>query len=181
MISTLEKFQTMVQQETTSTDAALNLFDQLDTVDLEFMMGRWKGSGFHTNHPLDGLLEAFNWYGKEFINPNCVHPLLFADHSDRIYKVNPHPTLTTIGFRLPIPKNEILKPLYNAMTKILKTEKSQARMRMMEYRQKISATMIYDHLPIHDIFRKVDNNTVLGLMDYKAIEQPFFFVLQRLT
>jgi Domain of unknown function (DUF4334)/GXWXG protein len=179
MIDTLEKFQTIVQQGTTSTDAALQLFDELDTVDLEFMMGRWKGSGFHTNHPLDGLLEAFNWYGKEFIDPDCVHPLLFAD-SDRIYNVNPDPTLTNVGFSLPIPKHETLKPLYSAMTKMLKTEKSQARLRMMEYRQKISATMIYDRLPIHDIFRKVDENTVLGLMDYKEIEQPFFFVLKRL-
>jgi hypothetical protein len=167
----------------------------LDVVDLDFIIGRWKGSGFHTAHPLDGLLEAFNWYGKEFINtsigygeetspflsvnPDCVHPLLFTDSSDRIYKVNPDPTLTNLGFRLPIPKNEMLKPFYSAMTKMLATEKSQARIRMMEYRQKISATMIYDRLPIHDIFRKVDDNTVLGLMDYKDIEQPFFFVLKR--
>jgi hypothetical protein len=64
---------------------------------------------------------------------------------------------------------------------MLKTEESKARIRMMEHRQKISATMIYDNLPIHDIFRKVDDNTVLGLMDFKGMKQPFFFLLNRST
>jgi hypothetical protein len=62
---------------------------------------------------------------------------------------------------------------------MFKTDSSQARIRMMEYRQKISATMIYDNLPINDIFRKVDDNTLLGLMDFKGQPQPFFFVLKR--
>jgi len=52
---------------------------------------------------------------------------------------------------------------------------------MMEHRQKISATLIYDNLPIHDIFRKVDDNTVLGEMDFKGMKQPFFFLLNRST
>jgi hypothetical protein len=84
-----------------------------------------------------------------------------------------------LGLSLPIPKNEGLKPLYSAMNKLLKTEESKARIRMMEYRGKVSATMIYDYLPINDMFRKVDNNTVLGLMDYKSVPQPFFFTLKR--
>ncbi|MGB7084128.1 MAG: DUF4334 domain-containing protein [Phormidesmis sp.] len=49
----------------------------------------------------------------------------------------------------------------------------------MEHRGKVSATMSYDHLPINDVFRKIDENTVLGLMDCKALQQPFFFVLRR--
>lgn len=62
---------------------------------------------------------------------------------------------------------------------LLKTEASQARLRMMDYRGKVSATMIYDYLPINDSFRKVDENTVLGIMDWKNSSQPFFFVLKR--
>ena len=50
---------------------------------------------------------------------------------------------------------------------------------MIEYREKVSTTMIYDNLPINDIFRKIDDNTVLGLMDFKGMPQPFFFVLNR--
>jgi ABC-type lipoprotein export system ATPase subunit len=44
---------------------------------------------------------------------------------------------------------------------------------------KLSATMIYDQLPTNDIFRKLDDNTVLGLMDNKTIKDPFFFKLIR--
>ena len=50
---------------------------------------------------------------------------------------------------------------------------------MMEYRGKVTATMVYDYLPINDSFRKIDENTVLGIMDYKIYPQPFFFILER--
>jgi hypothetical protein len=179
--NTLETAQTVIQQGKTTTDEALKIFDELETVDLEFMFGRWKGSGLHTNHPMDGLLEAANWYGKEFIDPECVHPLLFLDNNNKIFKVAPNPTAMNMVMSLPVPKeqNQITKSLFSLVNMMLKTEESQARLRMMEHRQKISATMIYDNLPINDSFRKVDDNTVLGLMDFKGVSQPFFFVLKR--
>ena len=62
---------------------------------------------------------------------------------------------------------------------LMKTEVSQARLRMMEYRGKVTATMVYDYLPINDSFKKIDENTVLGIMDYKIYPQPFFFILER--
>ena len=49
----------------------------------------------------------------------------------------------------------------------------------MQYRGKCSATMIYDSVPINDVFRKIDSDTVLGLMDLKGMRAPFFFLLQR--
>ena len=177
-MNTLEKFNLISQQETVTTEEALELFDSLDTVDLDFMLGRWKGSGFHTNHPMDGMLEALNWYGKEFVDADCVHPLLFSD-GNNIFKVDPNPLAFEWGMKVPVIENEGMKPVYSAATKLLKTEESKARIRMMEHRGKVSATMIYDYLPINDVFRKVDQNTLLGLMDYKAIPQPFFFVLKR--
>ena len=47
------------------------------------MLGRWRGSGLLTGSPLDGLLEAYGWYGKEFLDDETVHPLLFPDRSGR--------------------------------------------------------------------------------------------------
>jgi GXWXG protein/Domain of unknown function (DUF4334) len=177
-MNNIATFQAIANQGQTTTEAALQLFDELDPVDIEFMLGRWKGSGFHTNHPMDGLLEAFNWYGKEFVSADHVHPLLFTDGKS-VFKVDPNPIIMNLGLSLPIPENETMKPFYSAMNKMLKTEESKARIRMMEHRGKLSATMIYDYLPINDVFRKVDENTVLGLMDYKSVPQPFFFTLNR--
>ena len=168
----------IVLPERATTAEALQLFDRLDTADLDFMLGRWRGSGLPTDHPLDGLLETIGWYGKEFVDFDNVHPLLFSDDSE-IFKVDPNPTITNLGLRFPAPTNDNLKPIYSTMSKLLKTEDSKARIRMMEYRDRLSATMIYDYLPIHDVFRKVDDNTVLGLMDWKDMPQPFFFSLKR--
>jgi len=50
---------------------------------------------------------------------------------------------------------------------------------MVEYRGKVSAAMVYDRQPIIDLFRKIDENTVLGMMDYKRMERPYFFRLSR--
>ncbi len=54
---------------------------------------------------------------------------------------------------------------------MLKTESSKERIRMIEYHHKISATMIYDNLPIHNIFSKVDGNTIPGLIDFNGMQQ----------
>ncbi|MBE9037994.1 DUF4334 domain-containing protein [aff. Roholtiella sp. LEGE 12411] len=178
-METLEDCQLILKTGKTTTQRALQLFDTLEPVNLDFMLGRWQGSGLHTDHPMDGLLESSNWYGKEFVDAENVHPLLFLDSQGKIFQVAPNPSLMSWVLKLPIPKNNSLKPLLMLINSLLKTDKSQARLRMMEYREKVTATMIYDYLPINDSFKKVDENTVLGIMDYKNLPQPFFFVLKR--
>jgi Domain of unknown function (DUF4334)/GXWXG protein len=178
-METIESCQSILKTGKTTTERALQVFDALETVNLDFMLGRWQGSGLQTDHPMDGLLEASNWYGKEFVDPENVHPLLFLDSKGEIFKVAPNPTAMNWVLKMPILKNESLKPLLMLTNSLLKTETSQARLRMMEYRGKVSATMIYDYLPINDSFRKVDDHTVLGIMDFKNLSQPFFFVLKR--
>jgi hypothetical protein len=73
----------------------------------------------------------------------------------------------------------LLQALMPAALVLLRTRKPTARLRMMEHRGVVSATMIYDFLPIHDVFRSVDDDTRLGLMDLRGMAQPFFFVLRR--
>ena len=175
----LENCQIILEAGKTTTEKALQLFDALETVNLDFMLGRWQGSGLHTAHPMDGLLEASNWYGKEFINPETVHPLLFLNPQGEIIKVAPQPLAMKWALNMPGIKSDFMKPFLGLTSTLLKTEESQARLRMMDYRGQVSATMIYDYLPINDTFRKVDDNTVLGVMDFKESPQPFFFVLKR--
>jgi hypothetical protein len=50
---------------------------------------------------------------------------------------------------------------------------------MTGYRGVITATMCYDDKPIHDVFRKVDDDTVLGAMDARGVSAPLLFVLYR--
>jgi len=47
-----------------ATDEALALFDSLPPIDLDFLIGKWKGTEISTGHPMGGLLVATRWYGK---------------------------------------------------------------------------------------------------------------------
>jgi len=162
-----------------ATEEALAFFDGLAPVALGFMLGRWRGAGFHTGHPMDGLLEAFNWHGKAFIDPEHVHPLIIRDHKGRLFAIDPAWIPIKAVGRLPIPRNDLTKRLFLSLKWLLKTVNSGARIRMMEHRGTVSAAMIYDRLPIHDHFRRVDDDTLFGLMDLKGVGQPFFFILRR--
>jgi hypothetical protein len=143
------------------------------------MIGLWKGSGFETNHPLDGLLDEYGWYGKQFIDSETVHPLLFARKGQAPLALNPK--FVPMG---PSPINlkgtKVLPPLFAMIWPLIRTRRPKARLRTTAYRGKLSATMIYDARPINDIFRRVALDIVIGAMDSRAFTQPFFFVLERL-
>lgn len=46
-------------------------------------------------------------------------------------------------------------------------------------RENPTATMIYDQLPIHDDFHRVDADTVLGAMGARGDAQTFLSILRR--
>lgn len=172
----------VIDRGSATTAEALELFDALPPVaDLAFMYGRWAGSGLHTDHAMDGLLENYAWYGKEFLDPDHVHPLVFTDGGGKIFKVNPALMPMGMALKYPVLKRKFMRTLFRLGRPLLQTRKTGARLRLIEHRGKVSATMAYDALPIHDVFRKVDANTLFGLMDLKGMEQPFFFVLRRVS
>ncbi|MBE9156604.1 DUF4334 domain-containing protein [Nodosilinea sp. LEGE 06152] len=164
-----------------STAEALEIFDRLDTVEVSELIGSWRGESFFTGHPLDGALEAYYWHGKRFEHAEHVHPLVFETMGGGTASVNPLWALPIVQWldRLPIPKSKAAGRVFQLGIGLVSTTQSCARLRLTHYRGKVSATMIYDTLPISDIFRKINDNTMLGLMDLKGTEQPFFFVLRR--
>jgi Domain of unknown function (DUF4334)/GXWXG protein len=59
----------------------------------------------------------------------------------------------------------------------------EASLWMEEFRGEVTATMVYDGQPVHDHFKRVDDNTVLGIMDGKKAVvngRYLYFYLQRL-
>lgn len=150
-------------------------------MDTGSVLGLWRGAGFATGHPLDGVLEAYGWYGKRAESEEDVHPLLFSKRGGDVVAVDPRflaLALRMIG-RVPVPKSPLAGRLFQLMMPLLTTRRSRARLRMIAYRGTKSATMVYDQLPIHDVFRRMDGDTLLGLMDLKGMERPFFFMLHR--
>jgi hypothetical protein len=61
--------------------------------------------------------------------------------------------------------------------------KGEASLWMEEFRGEVTATMVYDGQPVHDHFKKVDENAVLGIMNGKgALDggRHLYFYLERL-
>ncbi|WP_231574743.1 DUF4334 domain-containing protein [Paenibacillus sp. FSL R7-0273] len=159
---------------------AFSWFDLLETVELEQLRGQWRGSELPSGHPMDGLLQLTGWYGKAFIDAETVHPLLFQKSNGRLLRVNPGLLPLTLPFQL-IPRR-IVRPLFALISPFIRTRSSKARLRMIGYRGKVTASMVYDQKAIIDHFRRIDADTLLGVMDFKNQQKlGYFFILRRVT
>lgn len=166
----------------TTTAEALELFDSLPAVEPEFLFGTWHGAEVPTGHPLDGMLAASGWWGKHFTDGETVHPLLFptADGAG-LWPLNPAPAFAGLGVagKLPGLKRRGIAGAINVFKPVLKAGGPKARVRTTRYRGVDTATMIYDQVPANDVFRSIDQRTVLGAMDLRGLRDPYFFILQR--
>ncbi|WP_019873478.1 DUF4334 domain-containing protein [Sporichthya polymorpha] len=160
---------------------AWELFDSLPAVRAEDLRGRWRGRELPTGHPMDGILEASGWYGKQFDDAESVHPLLFAigGDPDSVFAVDPR--RVPVGLADKVPPSLVAKGrgVLGVLRPGLRTRRHRARLRNLEHRGVVTAAMVYDHLPIIDVFRRVDETTLLGVMDRRGMPEPYFFVLAR--
>jgi hypothetical protein len=127
-------------------DQLNTIYDQLDSVSCEEMLGQWRGMCFNTGHPGEKILGTIGWAGKEFRSVNDVSPIMCAD------------------------KNGVLSP-----SAIM----GDTSLRMVGFRGHVTATMVCDQHPIFDHFKRIDDDTMLGVMDAKSEDLPLYFLLQR--
>jgi hypothetical protein len=60
--------------------------------------------------------------------------------------------------------------------------KGEARLWLEEFRGEVTATMVYDGQPVHDHFKKIDDDAVMGIMNGKGVLDDgryFYFYLER--
>lgn len=162
-----------------STEDAIAYFDSLKPISINEMIGfYWQGEGIDTDHPMDGMLESSRWWGKCFIGENEVHPLVHKGIFKKRFFVNP--ALLPIKLATNLPLRDVLGPVFfPPLSPFLSTRKPKARLRMIMFRGQLSAAMCYDAKPINDCFRKIDDDSVIGWMDFKGMKQPYFFKLFR--
>lgn len=55
------------------------LFDELEPIDLPFMLGEWDGGVFKSGHPGEKQLTGLGWVGKTFHGNNDVDPIVTRD------------------------------------------------------------------------------------------------------
>jgi hypothetical protein len=61
--------------------ALMPIFDELEPISAEFMLGTWKGGRFDGGASPDPI----NWYGKRFVSAQHVEPLLCRAADGSIY------------------------------------------------------------------------------------------------
>ena len=168
------------QAEGATTAEALARFDSLPGVTVAACLGRWRGTSLPTGHPLDGLLESLGWHGKAFRDADTVHPLLFRTRRGAVVALDPIPFLVRPLLRRPaLLRHRALAAAFTSALPLLRTSEPRARLRRVEQRGVLSTAMLYDGLPILDLFRAAGPATLLGLMEARGMPQPFFFLLQR--
>lgn len=169
----------------TTTADALDLFDAAPAVDTADMIGTWRGAELPTGHPLDGLLEASGWWGKQFVDAETVHPLLFPTDDGALWALNPVVAFSGLGLVTKVPglRGRNYRGAISATRPALQTREPKARLRTTRYRDVDTATMVYDQLPINDVFRRLPDSAgskaVIGAMDLRGSRTPYFFVLTR--
>lgn len=161
--------------------SALSLYDDLPAVATTEVRGTWRGRELATGHPMDGLLEATGWYGKRFDDDDSVHPLLFSTARGDVVSVDPRRIPMGLAGRVPPAAVARARLAVDVLRPALRTRKPRARLRPVQHRGVVTAAMVYDHLPIIDVFRRVDERTLLGLMDLRTHPQPYLFVLEKDT
>jgi hypothetical protein len=158
---------------------ALEHFDSLDPVQSDELRGLWKGQEVFTGHPLEGLLSTCGWYGKRFDDSEHVFPMVFARPNGSTFCANPARMPLSVWLNsLPGP---LVRLLFRCAYPYVVTHTSGARLRTIEFRGVTGACMIYDRLAVIDVFRRIDDNTLLCIMDLKddPSNKIFFFQLHR--
>ncbi|WP_054811477.1 DUF4334 domain-containing protein [Nocardia arizonensis] len=169
-----------LQARGATAEQAWALFDRLPAAAVDdIVVGRWRGSEIATGHPFDGVLSASGWYGKQFDDAETVHPLLFSDDTGKVFAVDPRRVPLSLTGKVPLSSVRAVRKSLRYIGAALRTTRPGARLRAVEYRGVVSAAMVYDALPIIDHFRRVDADTLLGVMDMRGLREPYFFVLRR--
>jgi hypothetical protein len=133
-----------------------------------------------TGSPLDGLLAAYGWWGKDVVDAETVHPLLVADRDGEPYPVTPALVPLSLVLRRPgLARVGAVRRLVRAARPLARARRPGARLRTVTHRGVPTAAIVYDALPVIDAFRRVSDDRVLGLMDARGLDAPFAFELTR--
>jgi hypothetical protein len=143
----------------------LSFYDTLPALEPNDLLGIWTGGEWRTGGRFDGLLGKTEWWGKVFRSENDVDALVFGASLRPLSLIN---TLMIWPFRLPENRALMRHPL------------GKARVREVRFRGVVSAAMCYNQLPIIDHFRRVDDEKVMGVMDFSGRRAyELFFWLRR--
>lgn len=155
------------------------LFDRLPPATIDDLRGQWVGRGIHSGHALDGMLEAFGWHGKRLDDAETAFPLLFRNGFDRCIALDPRFLPLRLAARLQVQRRAWAPPGSHLAKLLMGSNRPSAHLRVIAHRNVHTAVMVYDALPVIDVFSRVDAYFMMGAMDWRFSAQPLFFVSMR--
>ncbi len=154
MTSLNHRFDALRAAQPADTDDLDVLWADLTPVTVEEILGPWRGGDFSTGHIASTVLEQVRWHGKTFISALDAKPLICRDDEGELYS-----NLKAGG-------------------------DGEASLWQVEFRGETTATMVYDRKPVFDHFKKVDDATLMGIMNGKlqaafGVSDLYYFWLER--
>ena len=158
-------------------EEAFHWFDDLQPVTPDELIGVWRGAEIETGHPMDGLLGAMGWFGKDIRSRDEVYPLLLTGSGGNTYAGNPG--LLPLGAFMSAPRS-LVRTLFTVVSPLVHTRKGRARLQVREYRGKRTTVMQYDQKPIYDAFARIGDDAILGVSDIEWMRKVgYFFILTK--
>jgi hypothetical protein len=161
-------------------DEATRWFRSLEAVQPEDLVGLWKGAGHPSGHPMDGVLDNLHWYGKRFHPDMRADALLFEGEPGRLVAVDPKffpirlaSTFARFG------RSARAWGLFSRIRARVRAQGTTASLQTKMDEGVMTAAMVYDRQPIVDLFRRVDETQVAGMMVVENDTRRFFFRLTR--
>ncbi|MFC6154650.1 DUF4334 domain-containing protein [Nocardioides yefusunii] len=113
------------------------IWDALETVRPEEILGQWRGFAFDTGHRVHALLDGARWYGKRFDALDDVKPMVCRGEDGELFSD-------------------------------VAAGRGEASLWNIEFRGQVTASMVYDGQAVIDHFKRVDDRTLMGVMNGKA-------------
>ncbi|ACP22897.1 conserved hypothetical protein (plasmid) [Sinorhizobium fredii NGR234] len=157
-------------------------FRSLAPVRPEEMIGLWRGAGIPSGHPLDGVLENLDWFGKRFHPDMRADALLFQERPGRLVPIEP--VYIPIGLAIKFSsfgRTFVARNLFSHLQKMFRARGTTASLRLQVDDGVKTAAMVYDRQPIVDYFRRVDRDEIAGMMCVQGDTRSYFFKLRRVN
>ena len=148
------RFDALVADPSPATDDLDALWSDLAPLDASEMLGAWRGGDFATGHPAGALLDTISWHGKRFDSVLDGHPLICRGEDGELYS-----------------NTKFAGGGYSSLWNVA-------------FRGETTATMVYDAMAVFDHFKKVDDATLMGIMNGKlqaafGVSDLYYFWLER--
>ncbi len=149
-----ERFDALVADASPAVERLDALWADLTTLRPDEMLGAWRGGDFATGHPASTLLSKIEWHGKRFDSLLDGHPLICRGADGELYS---NTTYAGGG--------------HSSLWEV-------------GFRGESTATMVYDAMAVFDHFKRVDETTVMGIMNGKleaafGTVDNYYFWLER--